>query len=116
MNSKCSSHTFITAGRVYMAAQLADEIAAKDPDASAYDCAEKAVRIVFGRWFLDHTASVRSELLPSYIRLADRVEQRLGLHRRRRSQVLPTEPALGETVMGGRIGPGHISVSTLTAV
>jgi hypothetical protein len=116
MNSKCSSYTFITDSRVYMAVQVADEMAAKDLDVSAYDCAEQAVRIVFGRWFLDHTASVRSELLPSYIRLVDRVEQKLGLHRRRRSRVLPTEPAIGEVVMGAKIDAGRMPVSIPTVV
>lgn len=101
MSSQRLSNNFITDGRVHMAVQLADEIAAKDPDASAYDCAEKAVRTVFGRWLLDHTAAVRWELLPHYVRLVDRVEQSLGLHRRRKSQVLPTEPALVQTPLGG---------------
>lgn len=101
MSSQCLHNDFITDGRVYMAVQLAGEIAAKDPDASAYDCAEEAVRTVFGRWLLDHTAAVRSDLLPHYVRLVDRVEQSLGLHRRRRSQVLPTEPALGQIPVSG---------------
>jgi hypothetical protein len=102
MNSQRLHDDFITDGRAYMAVQLADEIAAREPDASAYDCAEKAVRKVFGRWLLDHTAAVRPDLLPHYVRLVDRVEQSLGLHRRRRPQVLPTEPALGQIpVCGG---------------
>ena len=100
MNSQRLSTNFITDGRVHMAVQLADEIAAKDPDASAYDCAEKAVRTVFGRWLLDHTATVRSELLPHYVRLVDRVEQSLGLHRRRRSKISPTDPALSQIPLG----------------
>ena len=95
MNSQSLPTSFITDGRVRMAVQLAGEIAAKDPDASAYHCAEKAVRTVFGRWLLDHTAAVRADLLPHYIRLVDRVEQSLGLHRRRQVRVLPTEPAIG---------------------
>ena len=52
-----------------------------------------------GRWLLDHTAAIRPELLPHFVRLVDKVEQNLGLHRRRRSQVLPTEPALVQAPM-----------------
>ena len=104
MSSQRLHNTFITDGRLHMAVQLADEIAAREPEASAYDCAERAVRTVFGRWLLDHTAAVRSELLPHYVRLVDRVEQRLGLHRRRRSGTFPTEPAAGQSPLSGVCG------------
>jgi hypothetical protein len=94
MKARRFSQTFITDARIAFAVRQAGEIAARDHDASAFDCAEAAVRQVFGRWLLDHTASVVPAQLPLFLRLVDEVEQRLGLHRRRRSRPLPMDPAL----------------------
>jgi hypothetical protein len=96
MNRQRLRNDFISDGRIHMAVRLADDIAAKNSEASAYHCAEKAIQVVFGHWLLDHTAAVRPELLPDYFRLVDRVEQSLGLHRRRHSRPLPMKPALGD--------------------
>jgi hypothetical protein len=95
MKARRFSQTFITDARIAFAVRQAGEIAARDHDASAFDCAEAAVRQVFGRWLLDHTASVVPAQLPLFLRLVDAVEQRLGLHRRRRyGRPLPMDPAL----------------------
>lgn len=89
------SQAFVTDARIDFAVRQAAEIAARDHDASAFDCAEAAVRQVFGRWLLDHTASVPPAQLPLFLRLVDEVEQRLGLHRRRRyGRPKPMDPAL----------------------
>lgn len=95
--------SFITEGRVQMAVRLADAIAAEEPEASAYDCAERAVRKLFGRWLLDHTAAIRPGLLPHYIRLVDRVEQQLGLHRRRAGPVTPSKPGMAAVAAAGAV-------------
>ena len=88
------SQDFVTDVRIDFAVRRAAEIAARHRDYSAFDCAETAVRQVFGRWLMDHTASVPPARMPLFLRLVDEVEQRLGLHRRRRGRPLPMNPAL----------------------
>lgn len=88
------SQPFVTDARIDFAVRHAAEIAANHRDYSAFDCAEAAVRKVFGRWLLDHTAGVAPAAMPLYLRLVDEVEQRLGLHRRRRGAGAPLDPAL----------------------
>jgi hypothetical protein len=88
------SQDFITDARIDFATRRAAEIAAQNHDYSAFDCAEAAVRQVFGRWLLDHTATVPPAHLPLFLRLVDEVEQRLGLHRRRRRRGAPLDPIL----------------------
>lgn len=85
---------YITDGRIGFAVQRAADFAARNHDWSAFDCADAAVRQVFGRWLLDHAATVPPARMPLFLRLVDEVEQRLGLHRRRRSRPLPMDPAL----------------------
>ena len=88
------SQPFVTDARIEFAVRHAAELAARHRDYSAFDCAEAAVRQVFGRWLLDHTAGVAPASMPLYLRLVDEVEQRLGLHRRRRGGGSPLDPAL----------------------
>jgi hypothetical protein len=109
MKARQFSQTFITDARIAFAVRQAGEIAARDHDASAFDCAEAAVRQVFGRWLLDHTAAVPPARLPLFLRLVDEVEQRLGLHRRRRSRPLPMDPALASHAL-------ELQVSDLRAI
>ena len=88
------SNSFVTDGRIVLARNYADEMAAKEPWATAYACAEKAVRTVFGRWLLDPTAAVRPEFIPLYFQLINRVESRLGVHRRPIRDTSPSAPAI----------------------
>ena len=88
------SQPFVTDARIAFAVRQAAEIAARDHALSGFDCAEAAVRRVFGRWLLDHTATVPPTRMPLFLRLVDEVEQRLGLHRRRRARWVPSDPAL----------------------
>ena len=88
------SQPFVTDARIDFAVRRAGEVADRHRDYSAFDCAEAAVRQVFGRWLMDHTASVPPGRMPLYLRLVDEVEQRLGLHRRRRGVTVPADPAL----------------------
>lgn len=88
------SQAFVTDARIEFAVRRAAEIADRNHDYSAFDCADAAVRQVFGRWLLDHTAGVPPARMPLFLRLVDEVEQRLGLHRRRRSRPVPMDPAL----------------------
>jgi len=88
------SHAFVTDARIAFAVRRAAEIAAQNHDYSAFDCAQAAVRQVFGRWLLDHTATVPPARMPLFLRLVDEVEQRLGLHRRRRGRGAPLDPIL----------------------
>lgn len=88
------SQPFVTNARIDFAVRRANEVADRHHDYSAFDCAEAAVRQVFGRWLMDHTASVLPGRMPLYLRLVDEVEQRLGLHRRRRDAAVPSDPAL----------------------
>jgi len=92
--SRRFSQAFVTDARIDFAVRQAAEVAARERDASAFDCAEAAVRQVFGRWLLDHTATVPPARMPLFLRLVDEVEQRLGLHRRRRFRPAPMHPAL----------------------
>ncbi|WP_193370002.1 hypothetical protein [Pelagibius marinus] len=88
------SQPFVTDKRIAFAVRRAGEIADRRREDSAFDCAAAAVRQVFGRWLLDHTAAVPPSKMPLYLRLVDEVEQRLGLHRRRRGVTLPQNPAM----------------------
>lgn len=88
------SQPFVTDARIAFAVRRAGEIADRRRRDSAFDCAAAAVRQVFGRWLLDHTASVPPARMPLYLRLVDEVEQRLGLHRRRPGMTLPEDPAI----------------------
>ena len=95
MKARKFSQAFVTDTRITFAVRQAAEIADRNHDYSAFDCADAAVRQVFGRWLLDHTASVPPARMPLFLRLTDEVEQRLGLHRRRRyGRPLPMDPAL----------------------
>jgi len=93
MRKQRFSKDFITDSRIDFAVKLADGIAAEKHDLSAFDCAERAVRKVFGRWMIDHTGTVPTPEMPLFLRLVDEVEQRLGLHRRRGHRPGPTAPA-----------------------
>ncbi len=93
MTAVRASQDFVTEERIHFAVKVADEIAARDHHLSGYDCAEAAVRKIFGPWLLDYAATVPSHHLPRYFRLVDEVEQRLGLHRCRRQGVVPHDPA-----------------------
>ena len=104
MKARQFSQTFITDARIAFAVRQAGEIAARDHDASAFDCAEAAVRQVFGRWLLDHTAAVPPAQLPLFLRLVDEVESRLGLHRRRRGRPVPMDPALAKMAVAWQSG------------
>jgi hypothetical protein len=86
--------SFVTEGRLVLARNYADELARRNPSYSASECADKAVRAVFGRWLLDHTASIRPEHLPLFFQLTNAVETRLGLHRRLRHRARPISPVL----------------------
>ena len=96
MASSRFSRDFITDARIAFAAKLADQIAAEDLSLSAFDCAERAVRKVFGRWLLDFRATVPAPLIPLYYRLIGDVEQRIGLHRRSPGQDSPSQPAVAK--------------------
>lgn len=96
-------HPFVTEGRIRLAANHASELAAKRPWASAHDCAERAVRTVFGRWLLDPTAAVRPDAMPLFLQLVNRVEGRLGVHRGRLPHSVPDCPpaAVGALTVPG---------------
>lgn len=85
--------SFITDRRIQFAVNLANEIAEDDHLATAYDCADKAVHKIFGRWLLDYAGAVKPGWLPVYLRLVGDVEQRMGLHRRRKAWSGPFEAA-----------------------
>ena len=86
------SQDYVTDRRIAFAVKQADEIAARHLDLSAYDCAERAVQKVFGRWMLDFTGSVPAPKMPLYLRLVHEVEQQLGVHRRRTRPNAPLTP------------------------
>jgi hypothetical protein len=94
MTKRALNQSFVTDGRIALARNYADALAAKHPGYGAAECAEKAVRKIFGRWILDHTAAVRAEYLPLYFQLTNAVESRLGVHRRPRYRARPVSPAL----------------------
>lgn len=93
MRNPTYAQPFITDHRIQFAVNLANEFAEKDHLATAYECAEKAVRKIFGRWLLDYAGSVKPNFLPLFLRLACDVEQRMGLHRRRKPHAFPNQPA-----------------------
>ena len=93
MRTTGDTQSFITDLRVRFAVNLANEIAEKNRTATAYECAEDAVHKIFGRWLLDYTGAVKPQLLPIYLRLVCDVEQRMGLHRRRKNDEIPNAPA-----------------------
>lgn len=88
------NRSFVTAGRITMATRYADEIAARKSWLTASECAGEAVRQIFGKWILDHTAAIRPQFIPLYFRLIATVENRLGLHRRAEHDGEPMHPAL----------------------
>lgn len=92
MTDTFDRYDFVTEGRIEMARRHADDLAARNPDETAQDCAERAVRTVFGRWLLDPTAAIRPGCLPLYFRLVNRVEAAMGLHRRPRRAWMPDLP------------------------
>ena len=59
MTTQSLDQSFVTDGRIELARNYADALAQKHPSYSGSECAEKAVRKIFGRWLLDHTAAVR---------------------------------------------------------
>jgi len=89
---KPAGKDFVTPGRIALARNLANEVAARDVRLSAPAAAEKAVRRVFGRWLLDATAAVRPEHLPLYYQLIAKVEAQMGLHRAPAHPAHPTAP------------------------
>lgn len=99
MATRRFARPFVTDARIAFAVRQAAELAARHRDYSAFDCAEAAVRQVFGRWLLDHTATVAPAQMPLFLRLVDEVEQRLGLHRRRRFRPAPMHPALARRAL-----------------
>lgn len=90
-----SERSFVTEGRIQLATRYADDLAARKPWFTASECAGEAVRKIFGRWILDHTASIRSDYMPLYFQLINSVESRLGLHRRADHVTSPMRPAIG---------------------
>jgi hypothetical protein len=90
-----SDRSFVTDGRIQMAVRHAESLADRKPWFTASECAGEAVRAVFGRWMLDHTASIRPDRLPLYFQLVNSVENRLGLHRRADHVTSPMQPAAG---------------------
>ena len=93
MNKTKYAQSFITDHRIQFAVNLANEIAEKNRSATAYECAERAVNKIFDRWLIDYSGTVKPGLLPVYLRLVCDIEQRMGLHRRRKSMSPPFEPA-----------------------
>jgi hypothetical protein len=109
MRKQRFSKDFITDARIDFAVKLADGIAAEDRTLSAFECAEQAVRKVFGRWMIDHTGTVPTPEMPLFLRLVDEVEQRLGLHRRRSHRSGPMAPALARTHPTGADQPAAVA-------
>jgi len=101
MNTSLSGRSFVTDGRIQMAARYADALAARKPWFTASECAGEAVRKVFGRWIQDHTAAIRPDCLPLYFQLVNAVEGRLGLHRRADHVTRPMRPAMGASIPPG---------------
>ena len=94
MKKRVRNPSFVTDGRITLAKNYADELARQNRAYSTSECADKAVRTIFGRWILDHTASIRPEHLPLFFQLTNAVETQLGLHRRLRHRSRPISPAL----------------------
>lgn len=95
MKMSLSDRSFVTDRRIELATRYAHDIAAAKPWYTGAECAAEAVRKIFGRWILDHTASIRTEYLPLYFQLINAVENRLGLHRRTTTAPQPMHPAAG---------------------
>lgn len=87
------AYSFITDPRIQFAVNLANESAEKNRRATAYECADRAVHKIFGPWLLDYSGAVKPHLMPAYLRLVADVENRMGLHRRRKTWSPPFEPA-----------------------
>ena len=104
MKTSLSDRSFVTDGRIQVATRYADELAARKPWFTASECAGEAVRKIFGRWILDHTASIRPDYLPLYFQLINAVESRLGLHRRADHVIRPMRPAVGAALPPGQVG------------
>lgn len=89
-----NDRSFVTDGRICMATRYADELAARKPWLTAPECSGEAVRQIFGRWILDHTAAIRPKYIPLYFQLIAAVENRLGLHRRAAHDGEPVLPVM----------------------
>lgn len=101
MNSSAFDRSFVTDGRLQLATRYADDVAARKPWFTASECAGEAVRKIFGRWLLDHTAAIRPGLMPLYFQLINTVEKRLGLHRKADFFVSPMRPSVGAAPPSG---------------
>lgn len=95
MTTSAFDRSFVTDGRIQLATRYADELAARKPWFTASECAGEAVRKIFGRWLLDHAATIRPDYMPLYFQLINAVEKRLGLHRRADYVRSPMHPAVG---------------------
>jgi len=93
MKRSFPDRSFVTDGRIQLATRYADNLAATKPWFSASECAGEAVRKIFGRWLMDHGASIRPDYLPLYFQLINAVESRLGVHRRTDYVPHPIRPA-----------------------
>lgn len=102
MERRNTCKSFITEARIAAAARHAEMLASEHPLFGAYDCAEDAVRNVFGHWITAPDGTVRADRLPLYFQLINRVESRLGLHRSLRfagrNRVLSGHAGLSEPV------------------
>ena len=101
MKTSAFDRSFVTDGRLQLATRYADDVAARKPWFTASECAGEAVRKIFGRWILDHTAAIRPCLMPLYFQLINTVEKRLGLHRRADFVVSPMRPSVGAALPPG---------------
>lgn len=90
------------------AVAIARAEAASHPAATASQCAATAVLRVFGPELLDADGQIRPGCQAAYWRLVNRVEGRLGVHRRRAQNWSPMVPAM-MAVRSGREGVGAIA-------
>lgn len=98
MSSGPCDRAFVTTDRLVEATILAEKIARKHPGQSGGQCAEQAVRVVFGEWLLDWSALTKPACLPLYFQLVGKIEGRLDLHRcSRQKMVAPTPPLPGHS-------------------
>ncbi len=84
----------VTSKNLDAAADLASQIARENSDLSGAQCAERAVRGIFGAWLLDWSGSIKPDCLPLYFRLISKVEDKLDLHRCRRRRLNNPLPPL----------------------
>jgi hypothetical protein len=84
----------VTSKNLDAAGSTASKIARENSDLSGAQCAERAVRRIFGAWLLDWSGSIKPECLPLYFRLISKVEDKLDLHRRRRPRLNDPLPPL----------------------